>query len=341
MVKTEKTMWAITIGEKFGVEHLCRVERLRPQPGPNEVLIRTRAVSINYRDWEVINGRYHEVFPQGLIPMSDGSGDVIACGEGVTELQVGDRVMSCFWQGWQAGDFTQALSARALGGPLDGMLSEYVVLPVSGLLPIPEKLSYEQAACLPCAGVTAWQALVSDGRVKAGDWVLVQGTGGVALFALQFAKLHGARVVLISSSDAKLDRARELGADITLNYRELPSWGGEVARLTGGVQHVIEVGGPGTFEQSFFALGPAGQINMIGYLGGKEGSISPMHILQTQARIRGIAVGPRSSAAAMNQAYVAGCTGPVIDRVYPLEEIEKAFSRLVAGEHMGKVVVGW
>lgn len=341
MKNTSKTMWAMAIDEEFGVEHLRQVEKPRPQPGSREVLIRVRAVSINYRDWEVINGCYHEVFPHGLVPMSDGAGEVVACGSEVTGLQVGDRVMSCFWQGWQAGDFAQALSAKTLGGPMDGMFSEYVVLPANGVLRIPEKLSYEQAACLPCAGVTAWHALISEGQVKAGDWVLVQGTGGVSLFALQFAKLHGARVVVLSSSDNKLERARELGADITINYRETPNWGAEVARLTGGVQHVIEVGGPGTFEQSFFALAPAGQINMIGYLGGKEGVISPMYILQTQARIRGVAVGPRSSAEAMCQAYAAGCAAPVIDRSYPLAEKTEAFLRLVAGEHMGKLVIHW
>lgn len=334
-------MWAMTIGSKFGVEHLRQVEKPCPQPGPHEVLIRVRAVSLNYRDWEVINGRYHEVFPHGLVPMSDGAGDVVACGAQVTDLQVGDKVMGCFWQGWQAGDSTQALSAKSLGGPLGGMFSEYVVLPASGVLRIPAGLTHAQAACLPCAGVTAWHALVSEGQIKVGDWVLVQGTGGVSLFAMQFAKLHGARVMLLSSSASKEARARELGADLTLNYRDVPQWGAEVARLTGGVQHVVEVGGPGTFAQSFAALAPGGQINMIGYLGGKEGQVSPMQILQTQARIRGVAVGPRSSAEAMCRAYEAGCAPPVIDRSYPLAETSAAFSRLEAGEHMGKLVVHW
>lgn len=334
-------MWAMTIGESFGVEHLRQIEKPRPQPGPHEVLIRVRAVSLNYRDWEVINGCYHEVFPQGLVPMSDGAGEVIACGAEVTDWQVGDKVMGCFWQGWQAGGFAQAISAKTLGGPLDGMFREYAVLPASDVLRIPADLSYEQAACLPCAGVTAWHALVSEGQIKAGDWVLVQGTGGVSTFALQFAKLHGARVILLSSSARKEARARELGADLTLNYRDLPEWGAEVARLTGGVQHVVEVGGPGTFAQSFAALALGGQINVIGYLGGKEGQVSPMQILQTQTRIRGVAVGPRSSAEAMCRAYSAGCMPPVIDRIYSLNETSEAFSRLAAGGHMGKLVIHW
>jgi NADPH:quinone reductase-like Zn-dependent oxidoreductase len=304
-------------------------------------LIKVGAVSLNYRDWEVINGQYHEVFPAGLVPFSDGAGEVVELGEGVSTLAVGDSVMSCFWQGWQAGGFRQALAARTLGGPLNGMLSEYVVLPEEGVLRAPSHLSFEQAACFPCAGVTAWHALVSEGQLRAGEWVLVQGTGGVSLFALQFAKLQGARVMVLSSSDAKLDQARQYGADMTLNYRDYPAWGSEVQRLTGGVDHIVEVGGPGTFAQSFQALFPGGQINVIGYLGGKGGEINPLQVLQTQARVRGIAVGPRASAEAMCRAVESSALEPVLDRVFALDDIQSAFEHLVSGQHLGKIVLSF
>lgn len=332
-------MWKITLGADAGLEHLLRQDVELPSPSAGQVLVKVKAVSLNYRDWEVINGQYHEVFAEGVVPLSDGAGEIVAVGEGVSQWQVGDRVISNFWQGWQAGGFRQALGAKTLGGPLDGMLSEYALLSASGLVRCPPHLNYEQAACLPCAGVTAWQALVTEGRVKAGDWVLVQGTGGVSLFALQFAKLHGARVILLSSSEEKRERARQLGADLTLNYRSVSGWGAEVQRLTGGVDHVVEVGGPGTLAQSFQALFPGGQINVIGYLGGKGGEINPLQVLQTQARVRGIAVGPRSSAEAMCRAIEAAELVPVVDQVFPAEQLADALAYLAAGKHLGKVVV--
>ena len=332
-------MWAITLGAKFGVEHLQTVERAVPEPAADQVLIRVRAASLNYRDWEVINGQYHQVFPQGLVPLSDGAGEIVAVGREVTGFQPGDAVMGHFWQGWQAGGFDQALQAQTLGGPLDGMLAEYRVLPARGVMHSPAHLSHAQAACLPCAAVTAWQALVTEGRLCAGQWVLVQGTGGVSLFALQFAKLHGARVLVLSSSDEKLARARQLGADATLNYRTQPAWGAAVQALTGGVHHVVEVGGPGSFAQSFQALHPGGQINVIGYLGGKAGEINPLQVLQTQARVRGIAVGPASSVQAMCQAISASSLQPQIDQVFERDAVADAFAHLAAGRHMGKVVL--
>lgn len=334
-------MWKITLGAKPGLDNLLRKEVDTPRPAAGQVLVRVRAVSLNYRDWEVINAQYHEIFAAGVVPLSDGAGDVVAVGEGVEQWRPGDRVIASFWQGWQAGDFRQALVARTLGGPLDGMLSEYVLLSASGLIRMPEHLDYVQAACLPCAGVTAWQALVTEGRIKAGDWVLVQGTGGVSIFALQYAKLHGARVIVLSSSDDKLEHARLLGADLGLNYRRCPDWGPEVQRLTGGVDHVVEVGGPGTFNQSFQALFPGGQINVIGYLGGKGGEINPLQILQTQARVRGIAVGPRSSAEAMCHAIESAGMVPAVHQVFPLAQLSEAFSCLAAGRHTGKVVVSF
>lgn len=332
-------MWRMTIGEPFGVEHLRREEVDVPSVGPGEVLVRLRAASLNYRDWEVINGTYHEVYPKGVVPLSDGAGEVVEVGDGVTTWQPGDRVLTSFWQGWQAGDISQAQMARTLGGPLDGVLREYGVFPEQGLVPIPAHLSYEQAACLPCAGLTAWQALIEEGRVQAGQWVLAQGTGGVALFALQFALLHGARVAVLSSSDAKLERAAQLGAHVRINYRQQPNWAQALREQTGGVDHVVELGGPGTFAQSLLALRPAGQVNVIGYLGGKGGEINPLLILQTQARVRGIAVGPVGALQRMCRAIEASGLEPLIDRVFPLTEWQAAFAHLEQGRHMGKVVL--
>lgn len=332
-------MWALAIGSEFGPQNLQHSERARPIPGPGEVLVRLHAAALNYRDWEVVNGQYHEVFPAGLVPLSDGAGEVAAVGAGVTRWHIGDRVLGSFWQGWQAGEISQSHNAASLGGPVDGMLIEYAVLRSDGLVAIPSHLDYLQAACLPCAGLTAWQALVEEGRLQAGEWVLIQGTGGVALFALQFARLHGARVVILSSSDSKLARMRELGAEVTLNYRQQPDWAEAVQVATGGVDHVIEVGGPGTFAQSLLALRPGGQVNVIGYLGGKNGEINPLLILQSQARVRGIAVGPVASLQHMCRAIEAAQVRPIIDRVFELNQVEQAFEYLAAGQHLGKVVL--
>lgn len=332
-------MWVLAIGNEFGAQHLQRSERVRPIPGPNEVLVRLHAAALNYRDWEVVNGQYHEVFPEGLVPLSDGAGEVVAVGAEVTEWDLGDRVLTSFWQGWQGGDISESRHAVTLGGPLDGMLAEYAVLRSDGLVAVPAHLDYLQAACLPCAGLTAWQALVEEGCVQAGEWVLVQGTGGVALFALQFARLHGARVAILSSSDTKLARMRELGAEVTINYRQQPNWAEAIQAATGGVDHVVEVGGPGTFAQSLMALRPGGQINVIGYLGGKGGEINPLLILQKQARVRGITVGPTASLRHMCRAIEAARMQPQIDRVFELDQVAQAFEYLAAAQHMGKVVL--
>lgn len=333
-------MWSMQIGDDFGVDHLRRCEVDIPRPGPNEVLIRVRAVSLNYRDLEVISGQYHEIFPAGQVPLSDGAGEVIECGSRVSGLQIGDPVIGCFWQGWAAGHLGQAVNPQSLGGPLPGWLQEYVCLPASGVLAYPSHLSFAQAACLPCAGLTAWQALVTEGGLQAGEWVLLQGTGGVSLLGLQIAKMHGARVVLLTSSAQKASAAEALGADYTLNYLEQPDWGNAVKQLTGGVQHVLDVGGPGSFSQSLQALAPAGQVNVVGYLGGKAGEFNPLEILQAHARVRGIAVGPRSSMQALLDALTAHPDiTPIIDRTYGLDQLADAFSCLASGAHMGKLVV--
>src|SRR4051794_32092200 len=247
-------MKAYQLTAQTGPGALACVELPQPQPKAGQVLVRVRATSLNYRDLMVADGRYgRAALP--LVPLSDGAGEIAALGEGVTRWQVGDRVAGTFFQGWQTGPFRQGISDTALGGALNGMLAEFVVLSEDGVVAIPPHLSFEEAATLPCAGVTAWQALVTRGKVSADETVLLLGTGGVSIFALQFAKLHGARVIITSSSDEKLARAKALGADNLINYRTTPDWEKEVFRLTqkAGVNHVVEVGGAGTFVKSLRA----------------------------------------------------------------------------------------
>jgi NADPH:quinone reductase-like Zn-dependent oxidoreductase len=325
----------------FGLDALRLIERPRPIPGPHQVLINMKAVALNYRDLEMANGTYQGQAQHAFILASDGAGEVVEVGADVTGFAPGDRVIGCFWQGWEAGRLGDNLSALPLGGLLDGMLSEYVVLDERGVVACPVHLSWEEAATLPCAALTAWQALVTEGQVKAGDWVLVQGSGGVSLFALQFALLHGARVIATSSQDDKLQRLAELGATGSINYRLTPNWHEQVMAITAGygVDHVLEVGGPGSFVQSLQSLHSSGQVNAIGYLGGQQGEINPLLILQRNARVRGIAVGPRQSFEAMNRAISASTMRPLIDSVHDWLDLPKALAHLQSGKHFGKVVL--
>ena len=334
-------MKQIRLGSSFGTDnlevHTCDL----PSPGHGEVLIRVRAAALNYRDWEVINGQYHTVYGTGLVPLSDGAGEVVETGPGVTAFNAGDAVIAGFWQGWHSGPLADSLHAETLGGPLDGMLGEYRVLPQQGLVKAPSHLDFAQAATLPCAGVTAWQALVTEGGIRAGDRVLIQGTGGVSMFALQIARMHGAQAIVLSSSDAKLALARHHGATATINYRSTPDWADEVRAATGGhgVDHVLEVGGPGTFSQSLSALAVGGQINVIGYLGGKEGQINPLQILQAQARVRGIAAGPTSTLKQLCDAIEHTETTPIIDRQFDWTAYGQALEHLTSAQHLGKIVL--
>jgi NADPH:quinone reductase-like Zn-dependent oxidoreductase len=305
------------------------------------VIVRVRAASLNYRDLEIVEGRYHTGFALPLIPLSDGVGEVAAVGPGVTRVKPGDRVAGTFWQRWVAGPFEMAEPGHQLGGPIDGLLAELAVLDEQGVVKLPDHLTDAEAASLPCAAVTAWHALVTEGGIRPGDWVLVQGTGGVAIFGLQIATLAGARVIVTSSSDEKLARAAALGAAGTVNYRRDANWAGMVRDLTGGrgVDHVLEVGGPGSFAQSLAALRPGGQINVIGYLGGTEGSTNPLDIFRRQARVRGIPVGHRASFEALNRAIATSGMRPVIDRVFAWTDAAAAFHHLKAGAHFGKVAL--
>lgn len=334
-------MKSIVIDGQFGLDHLKLVDRPRPEPRLGEVVIRTRAVSLNYRDTDMVAGTYPFKFPLPLVPTSDGVGEVVAVGEGVTRAKIGDRVLGTFWQSWLGGDFDQTASIGQLGGDMDGMLSEFVRLDQQGLVHAPEHLSDEEASTLPCAALTVWQALVTEGRLKAGETLLVQGTGGVSLFALQFGVMFGARTIVTSSSEAKLERVKRLGATHTINYVKTPVWHPEVRRLNGGrgVDHVVEVGGPDSFLQSLQAIRMGGQIHMIGYVGSKMGEINPLEILYRRAVVRGIPIGSRESFDHMNRAIALHKMHPVVDRIFPWTEARAALEYMREGKHFGKIVL--
>jgi len=331
---------AIIIDEGPPFQNLRLVERPIPVPARGEVVLKLRAASLNYRDLEMVSRTYSSRFPVPLVPLSDGVGEVVAVGDGVTRARLGDRVAGTFWQGWVAGAFEEC---PQLGGSADGMLSEYVKLDEIGVVQVPEHLTDGEAATLPCAAVTAWQALVTDGLLKAGETVLVQGTGGVAVFALQFAVMFGARAIVISSSDEKLERAKALGASATVNYARTPDWHLAARDLNGGrgVDHVIEVGGAETLLRSLEAIRLGGQIHLIGYVGGKEGMVNPMAILNRRAVLRGLPTGSRATFEAMNRAIAENRMRPVIDRVFPWRDFADALRYLGEGRHFGKIVLSF
>jgi NADPH:quinone reductase-like Zn-dependent oxidoreductase len=327
--------------EAFGLDGLRVVDKPTPTPGHGQVLVRWKAFSLNFRDLMVVKGIYNPKLRLPMIPLSDGAGVVEAVGAGVTRVKVGERVTSLFLQDWQSGELTDALAKSALGGAIDGVLSEASVLSESGVVPIPEHLNFEEAATLPCAALTAWHALVTSGSVKAGDVVLVQGTGGVSLFALQFAKASGARVVATSSSDAKLERAKQLGADVLINYKTTPEWGDAARKQVGGagIDHVVEVGGAGTLAQSMRAVRSGGRISMIGVLSGGGGQISLLPVLMRNLVVQGIFVGSREMQEAMNRAISLHKLRPVIDRAFKFDEAPAALKHIESGSHFGKIVV--
>jgi NADPH:quinone reductase-like Zn-dependent oxidoreductase len=334
-------MRAWEIREDFGIENLALADRPDPEPGYGEVLVRVRACSPNYRDLQVVRGLYDPKMPLPRVPFSDGAGEVVAVGEGVTRFAAGDRVAGIFMQEWVGGGITPEKAASALGGRIDGMLAEHVVLREYGLVPVPEHLSFAEAATLPCAAVTAWNALVNHGGLKAGDAVLVQGTGGVSLFALQFANLFGARVIATSSSDEKLERARKLGAAEGVNYRTHEDWDEKALELTGGrgVDHVVEVGGPDTLSKSLKAVRMGGNVAMIGVLTGVRGEVDTASILRKTVKLQGIYVGNREMFEDMNRAISLHGLRPVIDRAFPFEETPDALRLMQSGAHFGKIVV--
>jgi NADPH:quinone reductase-like Zn-dependent oxidoreductase len=328
------------ITEPKGIDSLRLIERPTPKPGLGEVLVRVRATSLNYRDLALIKGGLARMMKLPLIPVSDGAGDVAEVGPGVRRLKQGDRVAGVFTQGWLAGPPYAGMYTTSLGGGVDGMLAEYAVLREEGLVDVPAYMTYEEAASLPCAAVTSWNALVVEGHLKAGDIVLVMGTGGVSIFALQFAKMYGARVIATSSSDAKLKRLREMGASDVINYKSTPNWDERVLELTGGlgVDHVVEIGGAGTLPKSINAVKAGGVVSLIGILSG-AGQIDPMALLFKQARLQGILVGSREMFEAMNRAMSVTQVRPVIDKVFAFSEAREAYRYLESGAHFGKVCI--
>jgi NADPH:quinone reductase-like Zn-dependent oxidoreductase len=323
-----------------GADEPRMVELPDPTPGPGQVLVRMKAASLNFRDL-VIEGKARERgLDRPLIPLSDGAGEVIATGDGAGRFKPGDRVAAGFMQTWIDGPYHEAYGASALGGAIDGVLAEQGVFAERGLVRVPEHLSWEEAATLPCAALTAWNAMFATGDLRPGETVLVLGSGGVAVFALQFARLAGAQVVATSSSDAKLERLRALGANRLINYKADPEWGNTVRKLTGGgVDQVIEVGGAGTLEQSLRAVRAGGTVSLIGILAG-GGDFQPNRIFAKTIRLQGIYVGSVAMFEAMNRAIAGASLKPVIDRVFPFAEAAAAYRHLQSGSHFGKVVVG-
>jgi len=334
-------MKAFAIQASFGLDHLTLVERPEPVLAPGHARVRLRAVSLNFRDLLMVQGLYNPKQPLPLVPLSDGAGDVVEVGDGVTRVKVGDRVMPIFAQRWLAGEPTKAKLLSALGGPHDGTLVEEIVLHEDGLVHVPSHLSWEEAATLPCAAVTAWSALVTQGGIESGDTVLVLGTGGVSLFALQIAQLQGARVIVTSSSDAKLERARALGASETVNYKTHPDWEKQVRELTGGTgaDHVVEVGGGGTFAKSVRAVRVGGQISLIGVLAGATTDVNLAPILMQNIRVQGVIVGSRETFEHLLRAVDQHQLRPVVDRVFPFAEARAAFDHMAGQGHFGKIVV--
>jgi NADPH:quinone reductase-like Zn-dependent oxidoreductase len=334
-------MKAYQLTAPTGADALKLTQLAEPKPAAGQVLVRVRATSLNYRDLMVASGRYGPGVPLPLIPLSDGAGEIAAVGDGVTRWKVGERVMGTFFQNWPGGPLRREVFETALGGSNTGMLAEYVALSADGVIAIPSHLNFAEAATLPCAALTAWHALVTGGKVSAGQTVLVLGTGGVSIFALQFAKMHGARVIITSGSDAKLARAKTLGADEIINYRTTPDWEKEVFRLTdkAGTDHVVEVGGTDTFSKSLRAAALGGTISVIGGVSGFTSEVALRDILVKSVLIRGIFVGSRDMFETMNRAISQQRLRPVVDRAFPFSEAPAAYRYLESGEHFGKVVI--
>jgi NADPH:quinone reductase-like Zn-dependent oxidoreductase len=323
----------------WGIDRLKLVERPSPQPGPGQVVVRMRGASLNYRDLLTVEGKAVAKLP--LVPFSDGAGDVVAVGTGVTRVKPGDKVCPLFFQSWSGGDLDASSRTQALGGSVPGVLQEEMLLAADGVSPAPTQYSYIEAATLPCAALTAWRALVVEGGLKAGQTVLVQGTGGVSIFALQFAGMLGAKVIVTSSSDAKLQRAKALGAEHAINYRSNPNWAKAALELTGGlgIDHVVEVGGKDTLAQSIEAAAIGGRVAIIGLLSGLPGQIEALPVFRKNLRVVGISVGSREQFEAMCHAIERHKVKPVIDRSFPFDQVPDALRLMKAGDHFGKICV--
>jgi NADPH:quinone reductase-like Zn-dependent oxidoreductase len=330
------------VEDDWSVDNLKLANRPEPNAGPGEVRIKMLASALNYRDLLVPQRGYgSRMKPLPLIMLSDGVGCVDQVGEGVDSLRLGERVCPLFFQSWLSGEPDNARLDMSLGCEMDGTMAQYMVLPANGVALVPAHLDHNEVATLPTAGVTAWRAIVTEGRVKPGDTVLIQGTGGVSLFALQFAKMLGARVICTSSSDEKLLRARTLGADETINYLSTPEWGKTARTIADGigVDHVVEVGGQRTLPQSLRAVRPGGTISMIGVLAGSQLDISLGLIVTRHIRLQGITVGSGDDFRTMVRAISQQGMRPVVDRVYGFEQLHQALQHLASGKHFGKICI--
>ncbi len=327
--------------DEFGIDNLKLVDREEPRPAPNEVLVGLRAASLNYRDVMVVEGTYNPRMRLPAIPFSDAAGEVVEIGAAVSKWKVGDRVCSTVIPGWIDGEPTTEAARTAIGaGRGDGVLREFAAFDQEAVVRAPDHLTHEEASTLPCAAVTAWNALAVSGNVKQGDSVLTLGSGGVSIFALQFAKAMGARVIATSSSAEKLERLKELGADETINYRDVPDWDKQVLELTGGrgVDHVIEVGGTGTLGRSIKAVRVGGHVALIGALD-TSGEFNPIPVFMKAVRVQGIFIGSRRMFGDMNETIAREQMHPVVDRVFGFSEAPAALKHMKSGAHFAKIVV--
>lgn len=324
-----------------GIEALAKAERPNPKPGWRQVLVKVAACSLNFRDLGIVRGTYRMPVRENIIPLSDGAGEVVEIGGGVTRVKVGDKVAGNFFQRWPGGEPPPDVQANALGGAIDGMLAEYALLEEEGVVKVPAHLSIEEGATLPCAAVTAWHAMIEHAKLIAGQTVLLQGTGGVSVFGLQLARAMGMQAIVTSSSDDKLARAKKLGAAHGINYKTTPDWEKAAMEFTGGrgVDHVVEVGGAGTLMKSFGAIRLGGKISMIGGLSGAATELDPRLIMARRANIQGISVGSTQMFEALNRVIAANAIKPVIDKVFGFDEVQAAYQHMASGAHFGKIVI--
>ena len=324
-----------------GIESLTKVDLPEPKPQHRQVKVKVAACSLNFRDLGIVRGTYRMPVRENIIPLSDGAGEVVEIGPGVTKFKVGDRVAGNFFQRWSGGEPAADVHKSALGGGVDGMLADYAVLEEDGAVKIPPHLSLEETATLPCAAVTVWHAMMEHAKLKAGDTILLQGTGGVSIFGLQFAHTMGIRAIITSSSDEKLKRAKALGAAYGINYKTTPDWEKAAMEFTGGVgvDHVVEVGGAATLTRSFGAIRVGGKVTMIGGLSGGATELNPGLIFARRANVRGISVGSTQMFEAMNRAVEFNALKPVIDKVFAFDDAREAYRHMAAGAHFGKIVV--
>ena len=324
-----------------GIESVAEVERPDPKPGHRQVLVKIKACSLNFRDLGIVRGSYRMPVRENVIPLSDGAGEVVEVGPGVTRVKAGDRVAGNFFQRWPGGESSADVHSSALGGSIDGMLADYAVLEEDGVVKIPRHLSLEEGATLPCAGVTVWHAMMEHAKLKAGDTILLQGTGGVSIFGLQFAHAMGIRAIITSSSDEKLAHAKKLGAAFGINYKTTPEWDKAAMEFTGGagVDHVVEVGGAATLARSFDAIRVGGKISMIGGLSGGATELNPGLIFSRRANVQGISVGSTQMFLAMNRAIEVNAIKPVIDKVFAFADAQAAYKHMASGAHFGKIVI--